>query len=710
MKDKALQYLSRGWSIIPIVPGGKNPAISTWKEYETTRPTVEQVEKWWTANPTANIGVVCGEVSGILVVDVDRNKETGKLPKYPDLPLSPTLSAKSGGGGYHYFYKWEKGITDSRKAFRKNLDIKGDGGYVVASPSLHESGRHYEWIEETEEISDAPQWLFDIQKEHANKKVEWDSFLTTPIEEGGRNDSATQVAGKIIHDMTPEVWDTLGVAAFAGWNKAMNKPPLDKEELKAVWESVKKIHVKNNPPPEKAEEAGSEMEAGLKRDFKKASTTGTYYLAKYLTEKYNIITIGEKEREMYVYQNGIYRRAENEIIYPEVQRVLQELTTRPAKSDTFSKIADMTSKNRDIFMSAEPNFIPLKNGVYDLDTKMLLPHDPKYRFTSQFPVTYDPDATCPKSEVFFQRVLAEEDVATLQEWLGYYFYRLYTFKKAIILVGEGDTGKTTFLETIINMVGTDNITGVSLHKIEKDTFGAAQLYNKHGNIVDELSAKDITDPGAFKMATGGGSISGEYKYGNRFSFINFAKFTFACNKIPDVKDQDDEAYFLRWMVIRFEKRLDKKIPNFIETLTTEEERSGLFNYAMIGLERLLKQGKFTYSKTPTEIKKEMMQSGSSVAVFCANQIEAEQGYEMTKAQMYDAYADYCSKEGLATETKEHFGRRFSFYVPEVADAQVPDPEKVTSKGVAYTRGWRNVKIRLSEEDKSLEEEYNKQHL
>ena len=113
------------------------------------------------------------------------------------------------------------------------------------------------------------------------------------------------------------------------------------------------------------------------------------------------------------------------------------------------------------------------------------------------------------------------------------------------------------------------------------------MYEKHGNLVDELSARDITDTGTFKVATGGGSITGEYKFGNQFSFLNFSKFTFACNRIPDVNsDANDSAYFNRWIITRFENTITKKIPNFIATLTTEEERSGLFNLAMVGLKRL----------------------------------------------------------------------------------------------------------------------------
>ena len=347
----------------------------------------------------------------------------------------------------------------------------------------------------------------------------------------------------------------------------------------------------------------------------------------------------------------------------------------------------MTSHPRTIFESSPIYLIPLKNGVYDMKNKTLLPHSSTYRFTYQFPIIYDPAAVCPKTETFIKNILKDEHIPILQEWMGYYFYRLYSFKKAVIFVGEGDTGKTTLLETIINLLGKENISSVPLQKMSSDKFAAAHLYGKHGNLVDELSAKDISDTGNFKVATGGGSISGEYKFGNQFSFCNFSKFTFACNKIPDVEDFDDEAYFNRWIVIRFENPIKEKIPNFVSTLITEEERSGLFNFAMIGLDRLLTHSCFSYDKNAMDIKREMMRSGSSIAIFAANKVAQEVGYEVTKEEMYDAYAEHCAENGLAAETMDMFGKKFIFYVSYATDGLLT----VTSKG-KRVRGWRNIKV------------------
>jgi P4 family phage/plasmid primase-like protien len=448
---------------------------------------------------------------------------------------------------------------------------------------------------------------------------------------------------------------------------------------------------------EEMEKKVSDSEEGkLKKMFKDKKTEGTYALAAYMVRRFNIITVGEKEREMYIYQNGAYFRSENETIYPEIQRVLGDQTTRLAKNETFHKIADMTACPRTIFTTTDMRYIPLANGVYDLEGKVLLEHSPGYRFIYQFPVKYDGEARCDRTLAFLGDVLTEDQTTIIQEWIGYYFYRLYMFKKAVIFVGEGDTGKTTLLEVIMYLLGKENVSSVSLHKMTSDKFAAAHLYGKHGNLVDELSARDISDTGNFKIATGGGSISGEYKFGNQFSFLNFAKFTFACNKIPDVEDFDDEAYFGRWMVLRFGKTIENKIPNFIAQLATDSERSGLFNWAMLGLERLRTNGKFSYNKNAMDIKQEMMRSGSSIAMFCSEGIEEKNGDEISKEDLYEAYSRFCIARGLATETIKMLGTKFLFYVKYASEGLITNTE------AKRVRGWRNVKV-IKDESKTDEE-------
>lgn len=696
MKEIAQKYLERGWSIIPIKKD-KTPAISSWTKYQTQLPTKQEVDLWWTQFPDANIAVICG-ISNIIVVDIDygHGSETNQ-PDVKGLELPITLVSKTGSGGYHYIYKRRKGLMGKRTGYRNLVDIQSDNAYIILPPSLHACGKRYEWVDEDEEITDAPKWLETTEV----KTTDWKEFFSGQNSEGIRNDSATKVAGKILYQMSPDTWDTLGLITFIGWNDTYNAKPLAKKELMTVWASIKAKHLKGKQPP-KAELTPAENtdEEEILNIFKKNKTEGTYLLAKYIVEKYNIITVGEKEREMFVYQDGMYRAfADNLIIYPEIQRILHCHVNKNAKTETFHKIADMTAHERDVFTATPNHLIPLKNGVYDFNANVLLPHDPKYHFTYQFPIVYDPLATCPKTDAFFDQILNPEQKTIMQEWCGFYFWRNYMFKKAIIFVGSGDTGKTTLLEVITHLLGRENIASISLQKMTVDKFSGAHLYEKHGNLVDELSARDISDTGAFKMATGGGSVTGEYKFGNQFSFINFAKFTFACNRIPDVSDTNDEAYFNRWIVIRFENTITKKIPDFISTLTTEEERSGLFNISMLGLRRLIEQKRFTYNNNADETKIEMMRSGSSIAMFASEMLDREDGNEVSKEEMYEHYLEYCKENKLSSQTKDMLGKRLCDYTSFLADTMI---DGLNKKGRPdQVRGWRNAKIRGTKKEQEF---------
>lgn len=694
MKKIALSYLKRGWSIIPIKTGSKLPAIPSWTKYQTQLPSEKEVTDWWTRYPNANIALVCGEISGVIVVDIDSGHGT---PDTKGLHLPVTLSSKTGGGGRHLIYKWRKGLVGAKVGIRKLVDIRSDNSYIVLPPSLHQSGNLYEWSTDDKEIiEDAPEWL--QLSETPDVKNDWDKFFKEDKGKGVRNMSASKVAGKILFDMSVDTWDTLGVMAFRAWNRECNTPPLDDKELMSVWNSIKKKHIKNNKPPEITPEQEEEpsddevTEQAIVKLFQKNKTEGTYLLAKYIVERYNIITIGEKEREMFIYQGGIYRSgADNLVIFPEIQRILRQYVNKNSKTETYHKICDMTAHPRTIFTEVDTRYIPLKNGVYDLNTNTLLPHSPDYKFTHQLPVLYDPEATCPKTLAFFSQILNPEQQKTVEEWLGYYILRNYIYKKAIVFVGDGDTGKTTLLEVIISLIGRENISAVSLQKMTGDKFSAAHMYQKHGNIVDELSAKDISDTDAFKMATGGGSISGEYKFGNQFSFLNYAKLTFACNRIPDVKDTNDDAYFNRWIIVRFENTLTEKIPNFIATMTTEEERSGLFNIALRGLQRLTVNRKFTYGSNAEETKMEMLRSGSSIAMFVSDMLIQKDSATISKDDLYDAYTKYCTDNKMATQTKDMIGKKLTGYAPYIVDGLI---DGYNQRGrVDRVRGWRNVAIK-----------------
>jgi len=140
----ALSYLEAGLSIIPTKCEDKRPCI-LWKEFQTRCATKSEVERWYQAYPDAGVAIVCGAISGVVVVDGDPRNGSGLFELSPFLPLTPTV--ETGGGGRHYYFAAPPAMpTPKVSALIPGVDLQGEASYVVAPPTIHPSGQRYRWI------------------------------------------------------------------------------------------------------------------------------------------------------------------------------------------------------------------------------------------------------------------------------------------------------------------------------------------------------------------------------------------------------------------------------------------------------------------------------------------------------------------------------------------------------------------------------------
>jgi hypothetical protein len=140
----ALSYLKRGFSVIPIQPREKKPLI-TWEEFQTRRATEEEINTWWAKWPGANIGIVTGTISGLVVIDLDTREAKDKLKELvPSFDLT-TVPRSRTGKGWQLFFKHPGVNVLNRAGVLPGLDVRGDGGYVVAPPSIHPNSKQYRW-------------------------------------------------------------------------------------------------------------------------------------------------------------------------------------------------------------------------------------------------------------------------------------------------------------------------------------------------------------------------------------------------------------------------------------------------------------------------------------------------------------------------------------------------------------------------------------
>jgi hypothetical protein len=243
----ALGYLRRGWSVIPMEPGGKRPLVA-WRAFQTSLASAEVVEGWFTRWPGANVGLVTGRVSGLVVLDVDARHGGGKSlaaleQEHGALPV--TLEASTGGGGRHLYFRHPGPPVMNRVGLRPGIDVRGDGGCVVAPPSVHPSGRRYAWVPQRSPdeapLALLPPWMVvspdGVHKGHT--PAHWRSLVRSGVVEGQRNASLASLSGHLLaRDVDPEV----ALELLLAWNRLRCRPPLDDAEVVRVVDSITRLH------------------------------------------------------------------------------------------------------------------------------------------------------------------------------------------------------------------------------------------------------------------------------------------------------------------------------------------------------------------------------------------------------------------------------------------------------------------------------------
>ncbi len=223
-------YLARGWSVFPINPHNKKPLVK-WETYQTRRPTEEELLNWSKKFPDANIGLVTGDISGIVVVDVD----TYKGSQLQDvLSKGQTgLISRTARGGYHLLYK-HSGTTVPNSVGADGIDVRGDGGYIVLPPSRIDLGE-YKWVEEADP-GKLPKHYYnrEISTNTSSKSGNWisESFTHTPV--GTRNDTLSRLVGYFSGKGIP---DDVVSSILNVWNQNL-QDSLPEQELKDSVASV----------------------------------------------------------------------------------------------------------------------------------------------------------------------------------------------------------------------------------------------------------------------------------------------------------------------------------------------------------------------------------------------------------------------------------------------------------------------------------------
>jgi Bifunctional DNA primase/polymerase, N-terminal/AAA domain len=239
--EAALNYLAKGWSVIPIKQLSKEPLV-TWAEFQKRQATEGEIHKWFADWPEANVAIVTGRISNLIVVDVDPRNDGFEtilqlVDEHGDLP--PTITAQSGGGGEHFYFSYpsKHPLSTRKNALGPGVDLKADGGYIVAPPSRHPSGGLYRWDSSPDntKLDEPPAWMVLLAGKTKNSTQpagaisDWSSALRG-APEGQRHTRASQIAGHYIRlGRDPKEVETLTIG-FA----AQCDPPYDFDDVRRI--------------------------------------------------------------------------------------------------------------------------------------------------------------------------------------------------------------------------------------------------------------------------------------------------------------------------------------------------------------------------------------------------------------------------------------------------------------------------------------------
>ncbi len=235
----ALDYSRYGWSVIPIESRGKSPLLA-WDVYQHRRTEKPEFADWFERWPQANLAIVTGTVSSLVVLDVgsaDRGAAALEQLWQGHAPLPETVEVRTGAGGRHLYFAHYDDIINSRLGIVPGVDLYGDGSYVVAPPSVHANDDSYSWIHSPEDcrLATLPDWLAQMARDSAAAEtqslLDWQQRLGQQV---GGDEREKTIAYLAEHLAKKGVDQAVTLELMLCWNAARCHPPMSEEILTGI--------------------------------------------------------------------------------------------------------------------------------------------------------------------------------------------------------------------------------------------------------------------------------------------------------------------------------------------------------------------------------------------------------------------------------------------------------------------------------------------
>jgi putative DNA primase/helicase len=546
--EAALHYARLGWCVIPLRPRDKRPLLPDWQNKATCDPLT--VKGWWRRWPDANVGIATG--AGLLVLDVDATHDGFESlalleDTYGALPDTPAVL--TGSGGRHIYFRLPEGVTvrNSTGKLGPGLDVRGDGGYVVAPPSVHPNGTPYLWLEGqdpwTQVLADPPDWLLRLIAQPPTKS-ETGGNGTGRIPEGRRNVTLASIAGSLRRRGLDE--RAIG-AALSVINSTTCDPPLPSAEVDTIARSIARYDPDPQTNPAVRDLGHAEVLAMLFENRLRWCADWGRWL-RWDGTRWAEATHEEVAREA---AEELRRHYADQMAATSDKARITDLTRCVLEACTFARVQGALSflkgwpgvVTRAAELDADPWLLNVQNGTVDLRTGTLRPHDPADLITKRAEVTFNPAADTGAWQRHVEMVLPNPNVRReVQRSLGLALVGEHLEERLDIWHGSGANGKSTTISALLAILGDYAIRAAPdllvQSKYDRHPTELADLQGRRLVFSVEVADGKRLAEALVKDLTGGDRLKARFMRQDFFEFKPTHSLFLACNAKPVITGQD----------------------------------------------------------------------------------------------------------------------------------------------------------------------------
>ena len=647
--DAALLYASLGWRVFPLMPKSKDPATPHGFHDATT--DVDKIKQWWAVDSRYNVGIATGE--GLCVIDVDDKPDKHAVLGSDMLrdweldhgDISETICAKTGTGGMHYYFDVGNTKIQSCQSDTIFIDLRCDGGYIVAPPSIHpDTGMRYEWDISPEDMPPTKatdvdkaciQWVYNNRR-GADKDGKRDKVKlpTKRVKDGeGRNnflyEQGCSARGKGSDDATIAAW-------LSTLNAMKCDPPLGQAELDKIINSVCSLPVGMS---DEAKEQQQKKSVGRPRKFEHNA------IAKRLISEYGACLIDGETPAIRI--DGRYK-----IGWDAFDSVIIDIAddcTVNNRREVKSYIQAKAENKR----QSSPYLIAFNNGVLDVRTLEFRDWLPDDIIPNVIPHNWNPGA---KADVLDNVLwkMACGDMATylnLSEFIGVCMVRSAKLCPFFpVLIGVGSNGKSTYIELLKNVIGDENISGLQPKEIAARFMGS-HIVGKTANLGDDIASGylDDRDCAVIKSIATGDLMFTDVKGGKGFHYQPYCTMVFSCNQFPRLADTTP-GFMRRLFPIEFNAVFSASDADYDPMIGEKLREETVLEYACVigveGLRRVLDQNMPTPNELSEAMKGEIAREGNTAMQWFNDEgVTADYLRGMTKEEAYEKYLNWCERNG-----------------------------------------------------------------